>query len=444
MPRDRGRARGAVENFPNLKGLEDEAEELEELSKLALSPVGVYSTQVSPNPCDGPDDATTERAEEALDLISSSSAAVAADRGTEESPTPVPEQTTAAKNNGRRTSHSWRGLKKQLSRVDLRLKNTFNAAPAKKASTFYSGEQPENEETTNTPAAGGLPQIITETDGGAGGGQEQRTDGGGGNSDQSSAAAAAATRPTELKLFDRDGKPIKPPRSAKEQQPHRKRTSLDKQGNLTAAAGSRDGRLLSVPNIKYSQRDTRHNRSNNQAFINLIKKLSKFNSKNPQPPTTPIHTYPRTQHTITRWKRVRDRDSRNLFPWTSKNMNIGFLVFLLSRVQTVFFYFFYLKRDCHFDHDLLCRTHNYVTHHTYTHIHTHTTHTTQFYFVSTSDVSRINATNNKNSKWTLKKHYHKYRTTYIIRLYHVYRRHVIDVCTQTRTCPRYPMVRFRL
>lgn len=305
--RDRGRTCGAVENFPNLKGLEDEAEELEELSKLALSPVGVYSTQVSPNPCDGPDDATTERAEEALDLISSSAAVAAADRGTEESPTPVPEQTAAAKNNGRRTSHSWRGLKKQLSRVDLRLKNTFNATPAKKASTFYSGEQPDNEETTNTPATGGLPQIITETDGG--GGQEQRTDGSGGNSDQSS--AAAATRPTELKLFDRDGKPIKPPRSAKEQQPHRKRTSLDKQGNLTAAAGSRDGRLLSVPNIKYSQRDTRHNRSNNQAFINLIKKLSKFNSKNLQPQTTLY--MPPTQHTITRCKRVRDRDSCDIF-----------------------------------------------------------------------------------------------------------------------------------
>lgn len=278
---------GAVENFPNLKGLEDEAEELEELSKLALSPVGVYSTQVSPIP----NDPNTERAEEALDLIAAAAELSVTDHGTDEPhtvagvasapPTPAPEPSVPAstKSNGRRTSHSWRGLKKQLSRVDLKLKNTFNATPAKKASTFYGGEQPENDETT----AGNLPQIITETDGG-GGGQEQRTDGGGGqpSGDQSS-ASATATRPTELKLFDRDGKPIKPPRSSKEQQQqHRKRTSLDKQGNLTAGAASRDARLLSVPNIKYIQRDPKHNRSNNQAFISLAKKLSKLiRKKNP-------------------------------------------------------------------------------------------------------------------------------------------------------------------
>lgn len=293
-----------VENFPNLKGLEDEAEELEELSKLALSPVGVYSTQVSPNPCDGQDDATTERAEEALDLISAAAAAAVTEppvesQGAEESQvaaasepvTPAPEQSVpataaAVKGNGRRTSHSWRGLKKQLSRVDLRLKNTFNAAPAKKASTtFYGGggEQPESDETTTAASGSGgtgsLPQIVTEADGGTQ--QEQRTDGGGHHStagDQTS-SSVTATRPTELKLFDRDGKPIKPLRSSKE---HRKRTSLDKQSNLTAAASAssssslRDARLLSVPNIKYSQRDQKHNRSNNQAFINLIKRLSKF------------------------------------------------------------------------------------------------------------------------------------------------------------------------
>lgn len=281
-----------------MKGLEDEAEELEELSKLALSPVGVYSTQVSPNPAnpDWVDDAT-ERAEEALVLIPAAAPEPGepAEPG-EPPPQPTPPTVSASsepatpapvKGNGRRTSHSWRGLKKQLSRVDLRLKNTFNATPAKnKASTFYgTGEQPETDEagnvgtattttattsttTTATATTGRLPQIITETDG-----QEQRPDVGGTQSaahDQSS-TSAAATRPTELKLFDRDGKPIKPPRSTKE---HRKRTSLDKQSNL-AAGSSRDARLLSVPNIKYSQRDQRHNRSNNQAFINLIKRLSK-------------------------------------------------------------------------------------------------------------------------------------------------------------------------
>lgn len=298
---------------PNLKGLEDEVDELEELSKLALSPVGVYSTQVSPNPCDGHDDPTTERAEEALALIAA--AAVAASTTTSETeqqqmantadeqstpPVTASEPPTPArepvKGNGRRTSHSWRGLKKQLSRVDLKLKNTFNATPAKKAATFYATQVVAGEQLPSSGAAaaadddtaGGvsLPQIITETDDR----QEQRPDTCGGGQPvpgDSSAAGSMATRPTELKLFDRDGKPIKPPRtSAKE---HRKRTSLDKQGgNLTAGTAavatvaggsSRDARLLSVPNIKYSQRDPRHNRSNNQAFINLIKRLSKLNQQ---------------------------------------------------------------------------------------------------------------------------------------------------------------------
>ncbi|VVC45962.1 Hypothetical protein CINCED_3A001587 [Cinara cedri] len=280
------------------QGLEDEAEELEELSKLALSPVGVYSTQVSPNPADYSDD-LTERAEEALTLIpvaapESLSEEHTADEQQQSSrvtasepptPAPAPEPTAAAgstKGNGRRTSHSWRGLKKQLSRVDLKLKNTFNATPTKKAtsaSTFYApGEQSESDEAGSI--SGTLPQIITESSDG----QEQRSDTSGGQSisDHRHSSASMATRPTELKLFDRDGKPIKPPRSSKE---HRKRTSLDKQGNLTAAtagstssSSSRDARLLSVPNIKYSQRDQRHNRSNNQAFINLIKRLNKLDS----------------------------------------------------------------------------------------------------------------------------------------------------------------------
>lgn len=281
-----------------MKGLEDEAEELEEMSKLALSPVGVYSTQVSPNPSEYLDD-MTERAEEALALIQTAAAAAAtavtsdppadpqsmlltggdepAQPVTASEPaTPAPEP-ALAKGNGRRTSHSWRGLKKQLSRVDLKLKNTFTATPTKKASTFY-GEQSEIDESGG---GSNLPQIITEGDGP----EQQRPDGGGGGGGGGAGAArlsaidhsstSTATRPTELKLFDRDGKPIKPPRSSKE---HRKRTSLDKQGNLTAgaAASSRDARLLSVPNIKYSQRDQKQNRSNNQAFINLIKRLSKL------------------------------------------------------------------------------------------------------------------------------------------------------------------------
>jgi len=265
-----------------LKGLEDEAEELEELSKLALSPVGVYSTQVSPNPTDCPDD-TTERAEEALALIPTAlePAAAGEESAAAAATVTTSEPATPAKGNGRRTSHSWKGLKKQLSRVDLKLKNTFNATPAKKASAPCGEQLPEADDGGGGGCnAGGVPQIVTEADGPD---QQQRQQDGVNDQQQHQqqqhhsavSSAAAVARPTELKLFDRDGKPIKPPRSAKEQ---RKRTSLDKQGgNLTAVAGSssRDARLLSVPNIKYSQRDPRHNRSNNRAFINLIKKLSK-------------------------------------------------------------------------------------------------------------------------------------------------------------------------
>lgn len=291
--------RPAVETWPtlcaNLKGLEDEAEELEELSKLALSPVGVYSTQVSPNPSDCPEDPTTERAEEALVLIptESNDTATAVEEPQQQqqlsataSDPPTPAKDSAVKNNGRRTSHSWRGLKKQLSRVDLRLKNTFNnassssSASSKKtssATTFYGEQQQpqpaavENEEVGLSGTGGSLPQIITEADGQDQLQQQQRPEG-----------QSAVARPTELRLFDRDGKPIKPPRSGKD---HRKRTSLDKQGGGlaagTAVSATRDARLLSVPNIKYSQRDPRHNRSNNQAFINLIKRLSKFTTSYP-------------------------------------------------------------------------------------------------------------------------------------------------------------------
>ncbi|XP_050443126.1 syntaxin-binding protein 5 isoform X2 [Adelges cooleyi] len=261
------------------QGLEDEVDELEELSKLALSPVGVYSTQVSPNPSECPDDAT-EKAEEALVLIPEPQEQQADSEAPAEEQLAVPPvasgATAAAKANGRRTSHSWRGLKKQLSRVDLKLKNTFTAAsaPAKKASTFYTTEQQADATDEPGPGVTAVPQIITESEV-----QEMsspRADGTGPEPSAESATAATVTRPTELKLFDRDGKPIKPPRPVKE---HRKRTSLDKQAGACAiATAARDARLLSVPNIKYSHRDLRHNRSNNQAFINLLRRLNKLDS----------------------------------------------------------------------------------------------------------------------------------------------------------------------
>ncbi|XP_050523828.1 syntaxin-binding protein 5 isoform X2 [Daktulosphaira vitifoliae] len=256
------------------QGLEDEVEELEELSKLALSPVGVYSTQVSPNPSDCPDD-SMEKAEEALVLIPAPQEQLDGEAAVIVSEEPaVTQPVTVAKGNGRRASHSWRGLKKQLSRVDLKLKNTFNTTTisGKKASTFYTtGPGSDQTDTTDDGGTGTVPQIITETEAH----ELQQKDGVGQVSMVTDLASSTVTRPTELKLFDREGKPIKPPRSSKD---HKKRTSLDKQTLVTSTSAARDSRLLSVPNIKYSHKDLRHNRSNNQAFINLMKKLNKLDS----------------------------------------------------------------------------------------------------------------------------------------------------------------------
>jgi len=74
-------------------------------------------------------------------------------------------------------------------------------------------------------------------------------------------------RPVDLPLFDMDGKPVRPPRRES------KKKSVDK----------REGRLLSVPNIKYSRPDhclrdlrSKEDTSSNQpSFGNLMRRLSK-------------------------------------------------------------------------------------------------------------------------------------------------------------------------
>lgn len=75
------------------------------------------------------------------------------------------------------------------------------------------------------------------------------------------------TRPVDLPLFDVDGKPVRPQRRES------KKKSMDK----------REGRLLSVPNIKYSRSDhwlhdlrSKEDASSNQpSFGNLMRRLSK-------------------------------------------------------------------------------------------------------------------------------------------------------------------------
>ncbi|XP_039287890.1 syntaxin-binding protein 5-like [Nilaparvata lugens] len=82
-----------------------------------------------------------------------------------------------------------------------------------------------------------------------------------------------AVRPTELPLFDSQGKPIRPTRKERD----RKRVSLDRQ------PPGRDTRLLSVPNIKFNpvRRKTladigqKNPAANNQSFGNFMRRMSK-------------------------------------------------------------------------------------------------------------------------------------------------------------------------
>uniref|UniRef100_A0A8D8ZUQ5 Syntaxin-binding protein 5-like n=2 Tax=Cacopsylla melanoneura TaxID=428564 RepID=A0A8D8ZUQ5_9HEMI len=129
----------------------------------------------------------------------------------------------------------WKGFsfKKQLSRVDLNLKNTLsnmNNNHVNKTAT-------ESDTEHNVPESPVVEEVA--------------------NSEASNEPAKKCTRPTQLELFDRTPK---------------KRVSLIEKNQAQPTA--RDTRLLSVPNISF--RKPRHAR--NSQFTNLIRKLNKLDS----------------------------------------------------------------------------------------------------------------------------------------------------------------------
>lgn len=186
---------------------------------------------------------------------------VALNTDVEKSNETVPSADSAVKE--RRTSHTWKGFKfkKQLSKVDLKIKNTFSnpAEKTKKNSIFHvntqgleiASEQTPEDVTNVVSDEGNIPEIREPVN------QKQKSEN------------SATNRPTDLNLFETtdDEKPSRPGRRK-----DRKRFSLEKQS-------PRDKRLLSVPNIKYQNitKDTKKSKpSNNQAFFSLIRRLSKF------------------------------------------------------------------------------------------------------------------------------------------------------------------------
>jgi hypothetical protein len=258
----------------------------------------------------------------------------------------LPAKSPCSEQARRRSSHPWKGfsLKKRLSRVDQKLKHTFSAASQhtdapystsqskeKRSSVFYysSSDMPctpsivhptETESPTEPPEGSKSKDICTPdcsqtephsdfTVCGATGSdantQEQECTGGipsqeytcsqvllsptedsrNDNTDDTSDIEPTTpmqdeteefgesvitkkfNRPVDLPLFDTDGKPVRPPRR------ELKKKCVEK----------RDGRLLSVPNIKFNRadhclRDLRNKEdssSNQPSFGNLMRRLSK-------------------------------------------------------------------------------------------------------------------------------------------------------------------------
>lgn len=238
----------------------------DDIDKLVMSPRSQsYSAQVSPIPAED-----FELAEEVF------SVSLDNDKSDDQKTEECAKQDCHTKTE-RRSSSSWKGfsLKKQLSRVDMKLKHTFSAPPEKtssnkRGSIFYSNsnvissaERDSGEispDISNSPESDELPSIVLNK-------QE--------NIEEVIADCESAVRPTELQLFETVGKPIRPPRK------DRKRVSVDqKTPNYRS-----DTRLLSVPNIKYSHQqglqDLRRKEAmkqsihNNQAFGHIVRKISK-------------------------------------------------------------------------------------------------------------------------------------------------------------------------
>lgn len=304
--------------------------------------IGSDISNVSSHP--SPD---VEEVEEAIIALSSPVGQPGLELENPETLVELPAKSPCSAQARRRSSHSWKGfsLKKQLSRVDQKFKHTFSAASQptnapcntsqskdKRSSVFYysSSDMPctpsvvnptEMESPPPEPSEGSESKDIctpgctqtespsdftvcdatgsnvnTEvqecTDGIAG--QENTCsqvllnpmeDSRNGNADDTShtepttpmqdetkeidetVITKKVNRPIDLPLFDTDGKPVRPPRRESKQKCFEKR----------------DGRLLSVPNIKFNRadhclRDLRNKEdssSNQPSFGNLMRRLSK-------------------------------------------------------------------------------------------------------------------------------------------------------------------------
>ncbi|KAJ1531793.1 hypothetical protein ONE63_000447 [Megalurothrips usitatus] len=210
----------------------------------------------------------------------------------------------------RKRSHSWKGFsfKKQLSRVDLKLKQTFSNAPqtgqlsqgaSKRPSVTisYSAITPSQLSPVGTDSppdsTDDLKEILTpesedapracpsSEDAGLFSPDEVSVEYGteaceclsDSGMDTGSDADRVSRRPADLPLFDTDGKPMRPPR---------RRESVMKK-----VAEKRDCRLLSVPNIKYHRSDHHHLRdlrrkdeasSSAPAFGGFIRRFNKLDS----------------------------------------------------------------------------------------------------------------------------------------------------------------------
>ncbi|KAJ9598518.1 hypothetical protein L9F63_010808, partial [Diploptera punctata] len=165
----------------------------------------------------------------------------------------------------RRSSHSWKGfsLKKQLSRVDQKFKNTFSASSQQSSMTPIEIDSPSES----------LPEDSRETsptdDEQCSGHRIFR-----GKEPGEITTSTKLHRPVDLPLFDEDGHPVRPPRNES------KKKSMEK------PVAKRDIRLLSVPNIKYSKhehllRDLRGKdaASTNQPSLgNLMRRFNKLDS----------------------------------------------------------------------------------------------------------------------------------------------------------------------
>lgn len=131
----------------------------------------------------------------------------------------------------------WKGFsfKKQLSRVDLNLKNTFSNVPSNISTNSNNNHVNKTASESDTEVPDTPEPEETEA---------------------SNEPTKKCTRPTQLELFDRTPK---------------KRVSLIEKNQ---SQPTRDTRLLSVPNISF--RKPRHSR--NSQFSNLIRKISKYES----------------------------------------------------------------------------------------------------------------------------------------------------------------------